>query len=147
MLLTTLDLSPRYARGFPSGLISRWNYAATMRLLCDYQYTTMPHYFSFHASNFALIFQHIFPSSTLPATFYRSAIAINNLRSASRAEIIKRNCFASRSPPLLRFGFAALRRNRGNGGSLKKAVSAIAPSLFMRSSAALPTRTRYAIAY
>ena len=120
MLLAMLDFPARYARGFPSGLISRWNYAPPMRLLYDYLYTTMPHYFSDHASNFALIFQHIFHSSTLPTTFYRSAIAINNLRSALRAEIIKRNCFASRSPPLLRLGFAMLRLNRGNVGSLTK---------------------------
>lgn len=56
--LATLEFPARYARGLPCGLISRWNYAQPMQQLCDYHNKTMPHYFSFHTSNFALIFQH-----------------------------------------------------------------------------------------
>ena len=51
-------IRPRFARVVPCGLISRWNYAKPMQLLFDYNRITMPHYFSIHASNFALIFQH-----------------------------------------------------------------------------------------
>ena len=58
-------------------------------------------------------------SAPLP-TRIRSAIAINALKPHGGIEGIKRNCFASRSPPLLRLGFAMLRLNRGNVGSLTK---------------------------
>ena len=58
-------------------------------------------------------------SAPLP-TRIRSAIAINALKPQSGLDVIKRYCSASRSPPLLRFGFAMLRRNRGNVGSLTK---------------------------
>ena len=54
---------------------------------------------------------------------------MNNLKPQSGLEIIQSHCFASRSQPLLQFGFAALAEIVAMAGRLGKAVSAIAPSL------------------